>query len=261
MLSFRSKSLLARLLLGVGVSALALVLVLLRFAQVTDYLYHGLVKDPEREVPGGRVIVAPADGTIIYVRRVTKGVIPYVVKSGVSVPLTAHIRSDDDASFPDGTLIGIYMSWNGVHVNRVPIAGRIRKRSVFNGPHMDMSAAERTIILTQLIPGWVSLKKVLGLPPYAIEEDSEFILKSARETLVIDDVRGAEVYVVRIADYVVGKILTWVREGEFVETGQRLGMIAAGSQTDLFFEDTPHLHVRAREGQYVYGGETVLATY
>jgi cation transport ATPase len=33
----------------------------------------------------------------------------------------------------------------------------VAQRIVFNGPHMDMTAAETTIILTQLVPGWVSL--------------------------------------------------------------------------------------------------------
>ena len=126
---------------------------------------------------------------------------------------------------------------------------------------MDMSPAERTVILTQLVPGWVSLKKLLGLPPYDLEGKSDYILKSARETLVIRDVRNTDVYVVRIADFVVGKILTWVRDGEQIEIGKKLGMITLGSQADLFFEDTPGITLKVEVGQYVYAGETILATY
>jgi len=124
-----------------------------------------------------------------------------------------------------------------------------------------MTEAERKIILTQLIPGWTSVKKLLGLPPYDIEDRADYILKSARETLLLKDARGADVYVVRIADYSVGKILTWVHEGDQVMTGQRMGMITWGSQTDIFFEETPGLSIGVGVGDFVHGGETVLATY
>ena len=163
--------------------------------------------------------------------------------------------------FPDGVLVGIYMSSDSVHVNRVPIAGVVRERHVFNGPHMDMSETERIVLLTQLVPGWVSLKKWLGLPPYDIEQEADYVLRSARETMVIDDVRGTPVYVVRIADYAVGSILTWVADGERVHTGERLGMITYGSQTDLFFARTPGLEVAVEAGDFVYGGESVVARY
>lgn len=248
-------------LFGAGICALASLLFLLRFAWVAGHPEDRLAKDPERHPPEGRVIVAPADGTVIYAREVVDGTIPEVVKRGVGVPLVDHLKTDGATRFPDGYLIGIYMSWNGVHVNRVPISGAVTREAIFNGPHMDMSALERRIVFANLVPGWVRMKELLGLPPYDLEGAADFVLKSARETLVIHDVRNTDVYVVRIADYAVGKILTWVRTGERVETGQRLGMIAGGSQTDVFFEKTPGLGLRVRTGDEVYGAESVLATY
>lgn len=252
---------LPRVALLVGLAALGVVLLLLRMTVITDYLYAATVKDPDRTPPPGNVIVAPADGTVLYVRRVTGGVVPEVVKRGVRVPLGDHLKYRPDRPPADGWLIGIYMNSDGVHVNRVPIGGRVLRRVVYNGPHMDMSPTERTVILTQLVPGLVALRKLLGLAPYAIENRADYVLKSARETLLIEDLRGARVWVVRIADYWVGKILTWVAEGDTVETGQRLGMITWGSQTDVFVEDSPGLTVRAQVGKFVHGGETVLATY
>ncbi len=251
----------ARGLFALLLLILAGMFLLLRFAVVTDYMYHALVKDPERTVPPGRVIVAPADGTVLYVKRVEAGLIPELVKRGVPVPLTEHLKTAPETAFGSGTLVGIYMNSDGVHVNRVPISGEIKQRIIFNGPHIDMSEAERVIILTQLLPGLASFKKLLGLPPYDIDGKADFVLKSARETLVLEDIRGVRVYVTRIADYSVGKILTWVGEGEAVETGQKLGMITWGSQTDIFFEDSPGIRPRARVSEFVYAGESVLATY
>lgn len=250
-----------RWVLALGVLALVTVAVLLRFAVVTDYLYHSLVKDPPRTAPVGPVIVAPADGTVLYVRRVTAGVVPEVVKRGVRLPITKHLRLAPDQTLRDGWLIGIYMNTFGVHVNRIPNGGRVKQRVVFNGPHMDMKAAETKVILTGLVPGLVTLRKLLGLAPFDIEDDADFVRRSARETLVVEDERGVDLYVVRIADYYVGRILTWVREGQVVTRGEKMGMISWGSQTDLFIEDSPGLSVRAAVGDYVYGGETVLATY
>ena len=112
-----------------------------------------------------------------------------------------------------------------------------------------------------MIPGLVTLKKLLGMPPHDISDAADFILHSARETLEIEDERGARMYVVRIADYFVGKILTWVEDGQVVSTGERLGMITWGSQTDLFFEDGAGVRIQVRVGQFVYGGESILATY
>jgi phosphatidylserine decarboxylase len=256
----------ARRLASLGFFAFALTVfvgavLLFRITVVTDYLYHAAVKDPERTPPSGQVIVAPADGTVLYVTRVTAGSIPQVVKRGVAVPLAHHMKTDDATVFPDGYLVGIYMNADGVHVNRAPVAGVVKERIIFNGPHIDMTAAESRIILTQLIPGWVSVKKLLGLAPYAIEDTSDFILKSARETLVIEDERNTDVYVARIADYSVGKILTWVAEGQTVATGEKVGMITWGSQSDVFFADSPGLELHVAVGQFVHAGETVLATY
>ncbi|NLI76290.1 MAG: phosphatidylserine decarboxylase [Candidatus Riflebacteria bacterium] len=247
--------------LVMGLSALTGLLLLLRLPLATDYLYHSLVKDPDRHPPAGRVIVAPADGTILYIRRVTGGVIPEVVKQGVPVPLVDHLKMEPLRPFPDGWLVGIFMNTQGVHVNRVPDHGTVKHQHVWNGPHLDMTAAEREIILAQLLPGAVTLKKLLGRPPFDLQDKADFILRSARETLVLEDARGLDLYLVRIADYYVGRILTWIQVGESVSRGQKLGMITWGSQTDLFFASSPGLQIRAEVGQYVYGGESVLASY
>lgn len=248
-------------LLIVGLLVLSALALTLRLSVVTDHLYHAAVKDPERRAPEGSVIVAPADGRVLYVRRVTDGVIPYVVKRGVEVPIVEHLKTAPARPFARGYLVGIYMNTQGVHINRMPNHGTVREQIVFNGPHMDMTRAETRIILTQLVPGVVSLRKLIGLPPYDIAEAADYILKSARETLVIEDERGSYLYVVRIADYYVGKILTWVGPGQHAARGDRIGMITWGSQTDLLIEEGAGLELAVDPGDYVYAGETVIARY
>jgi len=249
----------AKVSLAAGLLLLTAMVVGLRFAAVNDRLGRAILRDPERTPPQGDVLVAPADGHILYVRRFEGGVLPEVVKKGVPVPVTEHLKTGGG---PDsGWLVGIYMNTHGVHVNRVPDGGRLVRQTIFNGPHMNMTSAELRIVLGQLVPGRVTLRKLLGKDPYAIEGEADFVLKSARETLEFEDARGKAVFVVRIADFYVGKILTWVGEGDEVSRGQRLGMITWGSQTDILFEDSPGLRVAVRPGQYVYAGETILASY
>ena len=77
--------------LALGVIALGCVLVLLRLTLVTDYFYHSLVKDPPRTLPAGSNIVAPADGTVLYVKPIADGIAPEVVKRGVPIPLAGPL--------------------------------------------------------------------------------------------------------------------------------------------------------------------------
>lgn len=250
-----------RALFLLGLLCLSVIALLLRFAVVTDYLYARLVKDPERRAPPGRVIVAPADGTVLYAKTFADGVVPELIKKGVPVAIDDLVKGTPRRPLRSGVLVGIYMNTFGVHINRVPNDGVIRQRVVYNGPHISMTRAETRIVLTQLLPGVVELRKLLGLPPFGIEKEADYILKSAREAIWMEDERRARICVVRIADYDVGKILTWVREGEEVLRGQKMGMIAWGSQTDILMESSPGLNIRVRVGERVRGGETILATY
>ena len=249
------------LVLAIGLLTLGTLFLMLRLTVATDFMYHAMVKDPVRVPPEGPVMVSPADGVVLYVRRIEDGVIPEVVKRGVPVPVVDHLKDQPIRPFKSGWLIGIYMNTHGVHVNYLPTNGILRKQYIYNGPHMDMTDAEVNIILNQMMPGMVTAKKALGMEPYALEENADFILESARETLALEDERGKYTYIVRIADYWVGKILTWVAEGDEVSRGQKLGMITWGSQTDLFIEDSPGLEIEAEVGDYLYGGVSIVATY
>ena len=251
----------ARATLTVGLLLLATSVLLIRLSDVADYTRHGLIKDPPRAIPVGNNLVAPADGTILYVKRITRDHVPDVVKRGVTVSIRDMIKADPDAAIENGYLIGIYMDTESVHINRAPIGGTFTAQHVFNGPHISMMDMDKAVILTRMVPGLTSLKKWLGKDPFAIEEHGDYILKSARTTEVFQDAEYAPVYVIRIADYWVGNILTWIPEGAEIEKGQKFGMITWGSQTDICFAHLPDMDVQVKVGDYVYAGETILATY
>ncbi len=205
-------------------------------------------------------MVAPADGIVLYVRRFSNGRVPLVIKRNTPVPVEA-IHRMENGSPSEGVIIGIFMMTYGVHVNRAPIGGKVAGRVWYNGPDVEMTRLEKGLILRSIIPGPEKLLGILGLGLSDLVAESDHILSSARETLVFEgDLRCL---VVRIADYFVGEILTWVSLGELVGKGQRIGMITWGSQTDLIIEipSGVSLETPVAEGDHVRAGETVVAKY
>ncbi len=258
--SSRKTRLWATLLVSWSTFLALLLLVTLRTAFVTDYLYTRMVKDPPRTPPVGDNIVAPADGRILYVKEVKNGQVPIVIKNRTPIPLIEFFHTSEVKN-QGGLLIGIFMGGHSVHLGRVPLSGTITQRTWVNGPHFSMGTFERQHILSALLPGKVFFERWLGIENEELINEADFILRSAREVLVLDG--DFRCYITRIADYDVGKILTWVQPGQKVTKGEKFGIITYGSQTDIFIEtqELEKLKINVETGQYVYGGETILASY
>jgi phosphatidylserine decarboxylase len=183
-------------------------------------------RDPERVPSGdGSAIVSPADGKVIYVKRVEKGSVPYSEKEGRTFPLNDFVRSD---ILPhEGVLIGLSMNFLDVHVNRAPIDGRI-------------------CLVHRIAGSFISLKK------------QEALIQNERALIVIDN--GLfKVGVVQIASRLVRKIVSYVSEGSEIRRGDRIGMIRFGSQVDLFLPSVAGLRVVVACGQRVKAGMSVIA--
>jgi phosphatidylserine decarboxylase len=65
--------------------------------------------------------------------------------------------------------------------------------------------------------------------------------------------------ITQIAGFLVRRISTIHRQQQLVHAGDYLGMIKFGSRVDLEFDDIYTVNVR--EGQYVYGPHTLIASY
>jgi phosphatidylserine decarboxylase len=183
-------------------------------------------RDPDRTPPAdGRVVVSPADGEVLYVRSSERGRLPVTTKGGRSYRLEELVRTprpDEDA-----VVVGIGLSFLDVHVNRSPIEGRV-------------AAVDRH-------PGRFGS---LRLP--------EMVFENERATLVIQG-RELDVAVVLIASRLVRQIVTWVRAGQDVVMGERVGVIRFGSQVDLVLPARPDLGITVRPGDRVRAGESVVA--
>lgn len=189
-------------------------------------ILYRFYRDPERTPPPDpRAIVSPADGTVIYVRRLAPGRVLRSEKRGAELLLDELNGSPLAAQ--ELWQIGISMVFTDVHVNRAPMAG--------------------TVTLARHQPGrFLSLR----IP--------EAVNVNERQTLVLDNGRFA-IALVQIASRLVRRIVAYVRQGQAVERGQRIGMIKFGSQVDVFLPVEVAPELRVREGDVLVAGETVIA--
>jgi phosphatidylserine decarboxylase len=188
---------------------------------------HWFYRDPERTSPvGDNLVVSPADGEVVYVKRSRNGRLPVSTKHGNSVALEELTRTQVHEG--ESIVVGIGMSFLDVHVNRSPIAGRVILRRHFAGRFGS-----------------------LRLP--------ETVFENERATTLIAGPK-LQVAVVQIASRLVRQINGYVREGEDVDVGQRIGAIRFGSQVDVVLPNRPDLQVMVRPHDRVRAGDTVIAT-
>ena len=121
--------------------------------------------------------------------------------------------------------VSIFMSVFDCHVNRAPVSGRIERIAYTPG-------------------------KLLNADLDKASEDNE------RNALVIATASG-RVGVVQIAGLIARRIVCWVKEGQEIAAGERIGMIRFGSRVDVYLPAGTVPLVSA--GQTSLAGETVIA--
>jgi phosphatidylserine decarboxylase len=124
------------------------------------------------------------------------------------------------------TRVSIFMSVFDVHINRAPIAGRVVKMAY--------------------VPG-----KFVNADLDKASEDNE------RQHFLIEGEGGVRIAFTQIAGLIARRILTFVREGDQVEAGERIGMIRFGSRVDVYLPARTGPQVLL--GQRAIAGETLIA--
>ncbi len=189
-------------------------------------LAYRFYRDPERTPPArAGVIVSPADGTVIYVRRSENGVLPFSTKNGHNYKLSELTKTS--LRTEDAVVVGIGMSFLDVHVNRAPCSGRVSFREHFPGL-------------------FGSLRR------------PEMIFENERATTVIES-DAYQVAVVQIASRLVRQIAVFIREGQDVALGERMGVIRLGSQVDVVLPVRESLRIAVSPGDRVRAGESIIA--
>lgn len=201
-------------------------------------------RNPPRMPPALPGVLSPADGTIVYVRRVAPGEDVVVVKRGLRASVRDILREDVDQP---KEVIGIFMSPFDVHYNRAPVHGAIE--FIRHYP-----ALRENAYMTPM--HW---RTVLKREPYYA--NSVHIVQNERTVTCISGRFGGErytVYVVQIGARTVNGIDSYFTPGDVVERGETFGMIRIGSQVDVIAPVRAGVVPRVRCGDRVRAGESIL---
>jgi len=162
-------------------------------------------RDPDRRTTAGPDdVISPADGRVMIAAEA------------------------DAAAAPPGIWrqISIFLSPADVHVNRIPVSGRIAK-----------------------------VVRIIGLFLPAYRDDAAS--RNDRTEIWID--RGGQTVICRqVVGILARRIVCRVTAGQQVEAGERYGIMKFGSRIDLFLP--PGATIFVRVGARVRGGVTRLAT-
>ncbi|HEY8435349.1 MAG TPA: phosphatidylserine decarboxylase [Sphingomicrobium sp.] len=142
------------------------------------------------------------------------------------VPPPPELRGAEALADSECTRVSIFMSVFDVHINRSPITGRIRRIAY--------------------VPG-----KFVNADLDKASEDNE------RQHFLVEGADGLRIGFTQIAGLVARRIISFVREGDDVEAGQRIGLIRFGSRVDVYLP--AGTSPRVLLGQRAIAGETVIA--
>ncbi len=157
-------------------------------------------RDPVRAIPDDPgVFVSPGDGRVMEVR--------FLEPTGA-------------------TRISIFLSLFDVHINRAPVAGRVRQVDYREGRFLPANLARAS-------------------------------LENERNDIILATEWGA-VRFAQVAGVVARRIVCWKKAGDEVATGERIGLIQFGSRLEV--ELPPGVRARVSVGARVKGGSSILGT-
>ncbi|MDZ7623264.1 MAG: phosphatidylserine decarboxylase family protein [Ignavibacteriaceae bacterium] len=178
-------------------------IILILVAAVILLLTLNFFRDPKRKTPAQNgIIVTPADGKVI------------VIKQNITNSFVGENCNQ----------ISIFMSPLNVHVNRIPITGKVEHLKYHEGKFI------------------------------AAFEDKASENNERMETGLVSD--GDKILFTQIAGFLARRIVNDLKVGDNVTIGERFGMIKFGSRVDVFVPGKWKPVVQLNDN--VYAGETIL---
>ncbi len=163
-------------------------------------------RDPERNTPlQENILVSPADGTVLFVKDI------------------------ESAGFINGKAkqLSIFMSPLNVHVNRIPIDGKVELINYHKGE-------------------------------YLVASDDKASSRNERNEIGISSKFG-KILFTQVAGFVARRIVCELKIGQNVIKGERFGMIKFGSRVDIIVPS--EWRVKVKKDDKVFAGETIIFEY
>ncbi len=161
-------------------------------------------RNPKRKIPDlQNVILSPADGRIVHVG-----------------------ECEEERFLKEKTLkISIFMSLFDVHLNRMPISGKVVERNYLPG-RFRVASLEKSSLLNE------------------------------QNAMILESEDRFKMLLVQIAGFVARRIVCYAKAGDFMKKGEIFGLIRFGSRVDLYLPTVVKPIVRV--GQHVKGGESII---
>ncbi len=142
------------------------------------------------------------------------------------VPLPAELHGEQGLGDAALVRVSIFMSVFDVHINRTPVAGTVRQVIYISGKFLNAD----------------------------LDKASD---ENERQHIIVETRDGRRIGFTQIAGLVARRIVSFVKPGDMIVAGQRIGLIRFGSRVDVFLPDDMAPEVTV--GQRSVAGETVLA--
>ena len=175
------------------------------FLVLSAYIFY-FFRDPIRTIPTEDVIVSPADGLITYIGK-------------SNAPKECNTKNQF-------LKISIFLNIFNVHVNRTPIAGKIKNVTYIPGKFFNATLEKSS-------------------------SDNE------RNIITIEKDNKDLVVVSQIAGLIARRIICDLKINQQIIKGDRFGIIKFGSRVDLYLPSNYTLLVSV--GQNVIAGETIIS--
>ena len=159
-------------------------------------------RDPERSIPEDpNAIVSAGDGRVVEI-----------------------VQEKDPLLDGVYTRVSVFLNVFNVHVNRVPIAGKIQATRYNPGKFLNAASHKASLD----------------------NEQSAILLTNGHVTILVKQIAGL----------IARRIVCWAKEGDEYQRGQRFGLIRFGSRVDIFLPEGTDIKVAM--GDIVSGGSSII---
>ncbi len=159
-------------------------------------------RDPERSVPEDpNAIVSAGDGRVVEI-----------------------VQEKDPLLDGVYTRVSVFLNVFNVHVNRVPISGKIQATRYNPGKFFNAASHKASLD----------------------NEQSAILLNNGHVTILVKQIAGL----------IARRIVCWAKEGDEYQRGQRFGLIRFGSRVDIFLPEGTDIKVAI--GDIVNGGSSII---
>jgi phosphatidylserine decarboxylase len=160
-------------------------------------------RNPQRLSPEGEnLVLSPADGVVIFLGNAPE----------------KHLGEEM-------LKISIFMSVFNVHINRVPLSGRVSDTFYVRGKFLDV-------------------------------RDEKATFENEQSGMVLETEKGQKIVVVQVAGLIARRIISYPEKGDVLRRGSRYGLIRFGSRLDVYLPKD--LDLKVAIGDKTVAGETVL---